>query len=197
MINKRNPHKTKSVRELGFVDISSIKEAILAIPEEVWNVENESKPNKFNELKKARHIVFRFVKNLQLCTDYYDNPIWEKWKDKLQPVLDNAVTAYGYEKGEFSRILLARLEAGGEIAAHKDGNKAATFPHKIHIPIQTNDKAFFFTNPNSYYFKEGQAYEVNNLGVHYAENGGDTDRIHLIFEYFNPIHVQEMLASQV
>lgn len=195
MITKRNPHKTKSVRSLGAVDISDIKEDILSIPEEVWDLENDGKPNKFNELQKARHIVFRFVKNMEVCTQYYDRPIWEAWKERLEKVLLKAVESYGYEKGEFSRIMLARLEAGGEIAAHKDGNKAATFPHKIHIPIQTNDKVFFFANPTMYQFDEGSAYEVNNLGVHYAENGGDEDRIHLIFEYFNPDHVKEMLAQ--
>ncbi len=192
IITKRNPHKTKSVKELGPVDISGIKGAILEIPEEVWNLENQDKPNKFTELHKARHIVFRFVENMQDCTVYYDRPIWDEWKDKIQPVLDEAVKPYGYENGEFSRIMLARLEAGGEIAAHKDGSKAATFPHKIHIPIQTNDKVFFFANPKMYSFKEAHAYEVNNLDVHYAENGGDEDRIHLIFEYFNPEHVNAM-----
>ena len=34
----------------------------------------------------------------------------------------------------------------------KDGNVAATFPHKIHIPIQTNDKVFFFANPKIHFF---------------------------------------------
>ncbi len=189
----RNPHKTKAVKELGAVDISGIREAILAIPEEVWDLEDKEKPNKFNELHKARHIVFRFVENMQVCTDYYDRPIWEEWKDKFLPVLAAAVAPYGYEEGHYSRIMLARLEAGGEIKAHVDGNKAATFPHKIHIPIQTNDKVFFFANPKMYSFKEGHAYEVNNLGVHYAENGGEEDRIHLIFEYYNPEHVDEML----
>lgn len=190
----RNPHKTKGIRELGPVDISSIQSDILSIPEEVWNLEDEKKPNKFNELHKARHIVFRFVKNMEVCTDYYDKPIWDEWKDRILPVLNEAVAPYGYENGEFSRIMLARLEAGGEIKAHKDGNQAATFPHKIHIPILTNPKVFFFANPKIHYFELGHAYEVNNLGVHYAENGGDEDRIHLIFEYFNPEHVKEMTS---
>ena len=194
MIRKRNPHKTKGVRELGAVNISDVKASIMKIPEEIWETEDKAKPNKFTELDKAHHIVFRFVKNMQVCTEYYDRPIWNDWKDMLQPILDEAVKPYGYEHGEYSRIMLARLEAGGEIKAHKDGNRAATFPHKIHIPIQTNDKAFFFANPNIYYFKEGHAYEVNNLAVHYAENGGEEDRIHLIFEYFNPDHVKEMTS---
>ena len=32
---------------------------------------------------------------------------------------------------------------------------------------------------------EGEAFEVNNMGVHAVENNGDSDRIHLIFEYYD------------
>ena len=193
MIRKVNPHKTKGVRNLGKVDLSLIKDDIQSIPDEIWDKENNSKPNKFSELYKTKHIVFRFVESMQDCTVYYDTPIWDEWKDRLLPVLEEAVKDYGYENGEFSRIMLAKLDAGGEVKAHKDGNVAATFPHKIHIPIQTNDKVFFFANPKIHFFPEGEAFEVNNLGVHYAENGGEEDRIHLIFEYFNPDHVKELV----
>jgi aspartyl/asparaginyl beta-hydroxylase (cupin superfamily) len=85
--------------------------------------------------------------------------------------------------------MFAKLRAGGNIKAHKDGNAAATFPHKIHIPIQTNEKVAFFVNPKIYHFEKGKAYEVNNLAPHYVENLGEKDRIHLIFEYFNPEHL--------
>lgn len=37
-----------------------------------------------------------------------------------------------------------------------------------------------------YHLPEGEAAEVNNMGVHAVKNDGDTDRIHLIFEYFDP-----------
>ena len=36
-----------------------------------------------------------------------------------------------------------------------------------------------------YHFAEGEAVEVNNMGLHAVENRGETDRIHLIFEYFD------------
>ena len=43
----------------------------------------------------------------------------------------------------------------------------------------------FFVEGAAYHFAEGEAAEVNNMDVHAVENGGDTDRIHLIFEYFD------------
>jgi len=40
-----NPRKTTSIRPLGHVDISGLRKAVLAIPDSVWNAENEEKPN--------------------------------------------------------------------------------------------------------------------------------------------------------
>jgi len=186
-----NPYKTKGVKELGIVDISGIVNEICAIPESLWDEQNKNKPNNFYEFYHTKHIIFKFVHDLNDCTKSYEFPIWKDWKDKILPVLEEAVKPYGYTNGEFSRIMLAKLSAGGNIKAHKDGNAAATFPHKIHIPIQTNEKVMFFVNPKSYYFEKGKGYEVNNLAPHYVENMGDQDRIHLIFEYFNPEHIPE------
>ena len=36
------------------------------------------------------------------------------------------------------------------------------------------------------HFPVGQAVEVNNLAPHWVRNDGDSDRIHLIFEYYDP-----------
>jgi hypothetical protein len=189
-----NPAKTKGVKHLGEVDISEIREEILAIPEEIWDQQNQQKPNKFHELKDTKHIVFRFVYDLNDCTRYFEFPIWEEWKSKIMPLLNKAVQPYGYEQGIFSRIMLAKLKAGGMIQAHIDGIAAATFPHKIHIPIQTNEKVSFFVNPTTYHFKTGNVYEVNNYALHFVENEGDEDRIHLIAEYFNPEHLPKNIS---
>ena len=71
------------------------------------------------------------------------------------------------------------------IKPHRDANPAAKWPHKIHVPIQTNDQVAFLVGDTEYHFPEGEAVEVNNMGVHAVRNGGDSDRIHLIFEYYD------------
>jgi aspartyl/asparaginyl beta-hydroxylase (cupin superfamily) len=68
---------------------------------------------------------------------------------------------------------------------HRDENPAAKWPHKIHVPLQTNDGVTFYVDGVGYRLEEGEAVEVNNMGVHAVENRGDTDRIHLIFEYYD------------
>lgn len=180
-----NPRKTTSVRPLGPVDISGIRDAILAIPESTWDAENADKPNKFEALDKTRHIVFRFIDDFRDWRNSHDRPQWSEWKDRLLPVMEQAVRPYAYARAAYPRVMLARMAPGGIIHPHVDANPAAKWPHKIHVPILTNAKVGFLIGDRVHHFPEGEAVEVNNLGRHAVQNSGDTDRIHLIFEYYD------------
>lgn len=195
-----NPRKTTSIRKLGRVDIGRLREAVLAIPEAQWDAENADKPNRFEALDKTRHIVFRFVNGFQDWRHSYDRPLWASWRELLEPVLAQAVAPYGYAHAQFPRVMLARMAPGGVIKPHRDANPAAKWPHKIHVPLLTNDQVTFFVDGVGYRFVEGEAVEVSNMAVHAVENNGATDRIHLIFEYFDldqpePTWLAPMLAS--
>lgn len=180
-----NPRKTTSIRPLGKVDIGSLLAAVLAIPESVWDAENADKPNKFEALDKTRHIVFRFVDSTRDWRGSHDRPQWAQWKSLLEPVMTQAVRDYGYARGVFPRVMLARMAPGGVIQSHIDANAAAKWPHKIHVPLLTNDRVAFQIGDAIHHFPIGEAVEVNNLGPHAVHNGGETDRIHLIFEYYD------------
>lgn len=185
IIMQPNPRKTQTFRHLGHVDISKLKTAVLALTENEWDAENADKPNRFEALDTTRHIVFRFVADVRDWRDSYDRPLWTEWKHLLLPVLEAATVAYEYERGSYPRIMLARMAAGGIIKPHRDANPAAKWPHKIHIPILTNDHVIFRVEGAECVMAEGEAIEVNNMGVHAVENRGNTDRIHLIFEYYD------------
>lgn len=180
-----NPRKTTTVRKLGPVDIAALRAAVLAIPESVWEVENAAKPNKFEVLDQTRHIVFRFISSPRDWRGSYDCPAWAQWRGLLEPVLAKAVRTYGYARGIFPRVMLARMPAGGVIHPHIDANPAAKWPHKIHIPLLTNPEVISCFGGAEHHFTAGEAVEVNNLGPHWVHNGGQTDRIHLIFEYYD------------
>ncbi len=180
-----NPRKTTSIRRLGAVDITQLREAVLAIPEAVWNAENASKPNRFGALDATRHIIFRFVSNFTDWRASYDGPLWAEWRSILEPVLGEATAAYGYERGAYPRVMLARMAPGGVIHPHRDANPAAKWPHKIHVPILTNEDVTFYVDGVGYHLEAGEAVEVNNMGLHGVENRGVADRIHLIFEYYD------------
>lgn len=180
-----NPRKTTGLRRLGTVDIASLKAAVMAIPESLWQAENADKPNRFEALDATAHIVFRFISNMRDWRTGYARPLWNDWEPVLAPVLAAATADYGYTKGAFPRVMLARMPAGGVIQPHRDANPAAKWPHKIHVPIQTNDQVLFRIDGKTYHIAEGEAAEVNNMGVHAVNNGGETSRIHLIFEYYD------------
>ena len=180
-----NPRKTTAIRRLGPVDISGIVDAIRAIPEAVWDAENAGKPNKFEALDRTRHIVFRFVDSTRDWRQSHDRPMWVEWRALLMPVMEHATRPYGYARAVYPRVMLARMAPGGIIHPHIDANPAAKWPHKIHVPILTNPKVGFLVGNEVHHFPMGQAVEVNNLGRHAVRNDGDTDRIHLIFEYYD------------
>ena len=193
-----NPRKTTTIRELGSVDIAELRAAVLALPEEVWAAENAAKPNRFGALDATQHIIFRFVSNFVDWRQSYEKPIWSEWKSLLEPVLAEATAPYGYQRGAFPRVMLARMAPGGVIHPHKDQNPAAKWPHKIHVPLLTNDDVTFTVEGNGYHLPERQAVEVNNMGVHGVANRGTTDRIHLIFEYYDEDQPEpEWLADQL
>jgi aspartyl/asparaginyl beta-hydroxylase (cupin superfamily) len=87
--------------------------------------------------------------------------------------------------GVFPRVMLARMPPGGVIHPHIDANPAAKWPHKIHVPLSTNPGVVSFFGGEEHNFPVGEAVEVNNLGPHWVRNDGDTDRVHLIFEYYD------------
>ena len=180
-----NPRKTTSIRRLGLVEVSHLRDAVLALTEKTWDAENADKPNKFGALDATRHIIFRFVSNLMDWRESYDRPLWEDWRPLIEPVLAAATAPYHYSHDSFPRIMLARMAPGGVIQPHRDTNPAAKWPHKIHVPLVTNDQVMFFVDGVAYHFGEGEAVEVNNMGMHAVQNRGTSDRIHLIFEYYD------------
>jgi hypothetical protein len=180
-----NPRKTAAVRKLGLVDIAALRTAVLAIPEDIWAAENAAKPNRFEALGATRHIVFRFIDSPRDWRGSHDRRAWAPWRDLLEPVLAQAVRDYGYARGVFPRVMLARMPSGGVIHPHIDANPAAKWPHKIHVPLTTNPGVVSFFGGEERHFPVGEAVEVDNLGPHWVRNDGATDRIHLIFEYYD------------
>ncbi|WP_010160728.1 aspartyl/asparaginyl beta-hydroxylase domain-containing protein [Sphingomonas sp. PAMC 26617] len=181
-----NPRKTTGVRPLGPIDIAALRAAVLAIPEAVWDRENAAKPNRFAALDATRHIVFRFIDDPCDWRGSHDRLAWAYWRTLLAPVLAQAVRDYGYVRGVFPRVMLARMPSGGVIHPHVDANPAAKWPHKIHVPLLTNDQVICHFGGADHRFAEGDAVEVDNLGPHWVRNEGSAPRIHLIFEYYDP-----------
>ena len=180
-----NVRKTTGVRALGPVDVVALQAAVSAIPAVAWEAENADKPNKLAALDATRHIVFRFIDSGRDWRASHDRAAWPLWRGLLEPVMAAAVQDYGYARGVYPRVMLARMRPGGVIHPHIDANPAAKWPHKIHVPLSTNSGVVSFFGGEQHHFPVGGAVEVNNLGPHWVRNAGDTDRVHLIFEYYD------------
>lgn len=183
-----NKYKTKIVRNLGNVDISRLKHKIDQLKESDWDTEEDYKAN-YNKERTAllgtKHLIFKFSNKQVTPYEYTEYSRWMDWKEELLPLMDAATKPYNYDHGVYTRVMLANLPSKAFIRMHTDGDEAGTKPHKIHIPIQTNDSVYFFIEEERFHFEEGSAYEVNNSAKHAVANGGETDRIHLIFEYLD------------
>lgn len=175
------------IRELGPVPANLIDKLTdkALNSKQIWDIENQNKPNKFQCFETTKHIVFKFPVNLQshLVSNY--NPLWESWKEYIEPIIDVVTKPYEYDGGRTCRIMLASVIPGGVIDMHIDHNSSADVPHKIHVPLQTTPEAYFFEGQNRYYLERGKAYEVNNKIPHGVRNESQQERIHLIFDYFN------------
>ncbi len=179
--------KTTGITKLRNVDISSLKEAILAVNQNLWDYETKHRNNNFKVFHHTEHILFKFHDSPRDPRKFIVKPQWEKWQPLVQPLIDQVVTFYNYKNGIVPKAMLAKLLHGHKIDDHVDGALRNRFIHKIHIPLFTNPGVIMTIDGQEYHLEEGNAYEVNNVARHGVRNEGDSDRIHLIFEYFDDL----------
>lgn len=184
-----NNKKTKFIHEIGKVKISKLKLIVQGLKTEDWDTDedfnmnyNKSKVAKNGALTNTKHIIYRFTNKRLNPYEYIESERWENVSDILLPIMNKATAYLDYTNKYYPKVMLANLPSKNFIPPHIDGDKMGYIPHKIHIPIQTNKEAFFFLENEKLNLEEGKAYEVNNGKRHGVTNGGDNDRIHLIFE---------------
>jgi len=193
-----NNHKTTGIRFLKHVNVNSL---IDRIPDISWDTDDDFKAN-YNKnaegaLRDTRHSILKFADKRGDFNRYSELPAWQQWKQLLLPIMDDITSVYGYNQGFYPKVMFANLPAHSFIAPHIDGDERGHVPHKIHVPLATNDKASFFLGTEKYHFDIGDAYEVNNGVRHGVANGGETDRIHLIFEYLDADLQPDYIRAQI
>lgn len=195
-----NHHKAASILDLGRVEIEPLIQKLALLTEKDWDTQEDFEAN-YNKgkgaLNNTEHIIFKFSNKQVTPFEYFNCSRWEEWKNILMPILEQATLEYQYKNGFFTRVMLAKLPAKSFIFPHIDGNELGSIPHKIHIPIQTNEQTYFYVESIKYKLKAGWAYEVNNSVMHSAVNNGETDRIHLIFEYLDYNQQTETIKKQL
>lgn len=189
--------KPNYYKNLGSVNIDRLLSLVNRMGERLWQAEDAVKENKFDVFDYTQHIVFRFTPNNADPRISYSNPSWEIFKPVLMPIMDAVTQSYGHKETGYSKVMLARLRSGHSIAPHVDGKGSNLVSHKVHIPLITNTDAMFYINGKARHLEAGQAYEVNNIVKHGADNRGSEDRIHLIFEHFDAAASPKTVKAEI
>ena len=194
--------KPAFVRELGPVNVADLCRCVDQLSERAWRREDEAKENDYGCFDHTQHLVFRFIAGNRSPLRFYSKRTWRVWQRLLQPVMAKAAAGYGYVRPLYPKAMLARLAPGHGIDEHaddEDGGASHPFTHKIHVPLRTNPQATLTVAGRVFHVPAGHAFEVNNLAVHGAFNGGRQHRIHFVFEVFEgaAVAADELEAASI
>jgi hypothetical protein len=184
----------KPLRELGSVDIDSLRRAILEQDEAAWD-EEQVRQESYEVHRQTQSIVLVFTDgNGWPDIEVRKEPGWERLADVAIPVMHDIIDRCYPKGGSIIRAMAARLLVGGKIRPHRDSHPSFHHGHRIHVPITTNPRVRFIIDGRPYRFEVGQAYELNNQLTHSVANKGTEDRISFIFDYVPP-HVLGRVAA--
>jgi hypothetical protein len=85
-------------------------------------------------------------------------------------------------KGKVGKCVFLRLPPGKVVYEHVDTGDYLNAARRHHIAIQTNPDTFFRVDKEKKNMLVGDCWEINNMKLHFAENNGDTDRVHLLID---------------
>ena len=94
-----NHFKTENIRILGAINIKPI---LLMLPQLIkeWDKKEdfELNKNKNKSLSQVKHINFRWSDKKANPVEYFDQPLWSKFKEVLLPIMIEMVKPIGYKK---------------------------------------------------------------------------------------------------
>lgn len=159
-------------------DITPLRRKVEQISEQEWA--GSGREEKFRAHRNTRSLV--------LATDNFKHlppthsPIFSRFEDEVQPVLDSIADYYG-GNGVVLRVLLVKLTEGEVIDPHFDEGMSLLHSHRVHIPIITDEQVTFCVGGEKRHLAAGEIWEINNATVHYVENFSNRARVHMIVDW--------------
>ncbi len=172
-----------TLRELGEVDITALRDAILAQDDAAWK-EDSYRQDEYKVHHDTESIVLVFV-DIDRWPEIVvsQEPGWPRLSDVALPLMHDIISRLYPPGGTVIRAMAAKLLAGKKITPHIDVHQSFHQGHRIHVPITTNPRVRFMIDGQPHQLKVGEAYEINNQKVHSVMNKGSDDRITFIFDY--------------
>lgn len=146
---------TGSCEPIALVDVSEMAAWIAAIPFCEW-------PQQYRVDEQLRPAM---VTDLD----------WHGFGAKAWPL----IRTLGLDKAY--QLMLSVVMPGHSIPSHTD-SQPPYWLYRVHVPLISNDYAWFDVEGKSFALKPGTAYKVNTLAMHGVRNLGATPRIHFMFD---------------
>jgi len=97
----------------------------------------------------------------------------------LEPIILDLEKLHNGTRG---MVLLIKLKAGHNIAAHHDSGDYLMISRRHHIPIVTTENVFFGVGSDTVSMQTGECWEINNSRTHFVNNTSKIDRVHLLID---------------
>ena len=183
------------IRELGSVDSTDLRQAILAQETVAWD-EYQYRQDSYEVHRTTKSIVMIFVDTDQWPDIKVTKEVgWNRLADAALPLMNDIIERHYTPGGTVIRAMAAKLLAGMNIVSHWDKHPSFHCGHRIHVPITTNPRVRFNISGQPYQFKIGEAYEINNQKTHSVMNKGTEDRITFIFDYVPLGEIEKLPAA--
>ena len=142
-----------------------------------------------NNPQRDTNIVVGMYDMIGDVAGVYEPDVMDKYDKFLPEIVGMLEDFYGYKFVQLKSFSFIILRAGDEIYPHKDDDAVGyssdyDYCHRIHLPLQTNDDVIFTIEGEDRHLKYGELIEIDNLKEHSVVNNGNTDRIHLLIDFY-------------
>jgi hypothetical protein len=146
----------------------------------LWDMAGD-RANRYAVHAETRSIVFKWLENgwqpgtpaIVRDYDYAPRPL-------IQQAEAVAAKLAAHHRGKVVKLMLAELQPGCAITAHRDVSPALFMSHRCHLPIVSNPDVDFEVDGVNFHLEPGKVYELDNTRMHAVANRGQTTRVHLI-----------------
>ncbi|MFC3126866.1 aspartyl/asparaginyl beta-hydroxylase domain-containing protein [Pseudoroseomonas globiformis] len=111
-------------------------------------------------------------------------PDWNRYKDVLEPVVQQAIAPLKKPRGVVTRVALVRLRGGTQVPPHIDGQLMAVKAHRIHVSLSSTPSVEYKIDGRKFTMLKGHAYDFNNRMRHSTRNKGKNARINMFVDYY-------------